>query len=256
MADKRLLRLAAGALLLSHRHAEKAMRAAAQHHIAEAAAQVEAERQDRRAAVLLVLLAAGKRMADGLAGAIVTGRQAARKSAARRLAAELEAADVGIAGSVRPLFAAGAIARAQEDAAKAAIAAESLAAQWRGIATAVTARGESHGGSPYRSIARTAELLKPRIQRTAETETGDAYNDEHRESLRDLVRYGELEEDVLVREWSAMLDACPRCWPHHGEQTAIGESFAGGDEPGLMHARCRCIDVVVPATTARIRRAA
>lgn len=241
MADKKLVRLAAGALLLSQEHAAKAMRAAAAKHVAEAQAELQRRDTDRKAALLLALLAVGHRLAESLTAAIVDGRQAARRAAARRLGIELTAVGIERSDTVRPLLVAGAMARTQDDSTRAAIAAASLATQWRGLALASAARGRETAAA----LTRSKTLLASRIERTAITETAHAYNDEHRSLLVEAVRYGDIAEDAVMREWSALLDACERCWPLDGEQARVDESFPGGYEPGDVHPRCACVEIVV-----------
>ena len=51
----------------------------------------------------------------------------------------------------------------------------------------------------------------------------------------------------MLREWSAMLEACERCWPHDGERVGLDEGFFGGDEPGSVHPRCQCSETIVSA---------
>ena len=89
--------------------------------------------------------------------------------------------------------------------------------------------------------------MQAKIARTAETEAARAYNDEHLERARDMLAAGDLPPGALLREWSALIDACEACWPHDGERTGIDESFSGGEEPGSVHPRCRCSDIIVAA---------
>lgn len=247
MTNVQLHRLGAGALLLAAHHAEKAMREAASRHVAEAAAEVERQRNMKRAAIVLLLLSTGKRMVDSLASAIVSGRSEARRISAKRMAAELSASGADVENTVRPLLVTASMARAHEDAAHAQVAAESLASQWRGLARHSIAAAERKGDHPYRGISRSGDLLLPRIKRTAVTETAHAYNDEHREAARDAERYGLLDGDVLLREWSALLDrrTCPECSALHGAHAPLHGSFPGRNEPGNMHPNCRCIEVMV-----------
>ena len=249
MADKTLLRLSAGALLLSQKHAEKAIREAANRHIAEANAELAKQRTDRRAALTLVLLALGSRMTESLTAAILSGRQEARKASARRLVAELQAAGIQPTSSVRPMFAAASLARGQEDAAMASLAASSLVTQWRGLALSAGTLAGRRGKPLAAGLAKSKDLLAPRITRTAATETAHAYNDEHRALIREAVRYGDIDADAVMREWSALVDACEHCWPMHGERVGIDESFSGGYEPGDVHVNCMCTEVIVSVAT-------
>jgi hypothetical protein len=75
------------------------------------------------------------------------------------------------------------------------------------------------------------------IARTAATETAQSYDAGHREGMPEEV----LDESIaLFDRWEAMLDACPRCARLDGDITPVGEPFPSGEEPSLVHPRCRC----------------
>jgi hypothetical protein len=240
-----LRRLAAGALLLAEQETERKIHEAAKQRIATAS--LEAKRDRQRTALLLLLLSTGKSMAGSLVPAIVAGRQSARQAGIRRLNAELRTAGVDAIHTVRPMLAARALARSQIDQVRAQLAAESLATQWRGLATRLVYRDEG--------LAKTLEQMRPAIARVATSEAAEAYNDEHHAALQDAVRYGVLDAEDLVREWSAEIDSCEHCWPLDGVQVGINDEFPGGEEPGSVHPRCRCTEILVSADQAQ-RRAA
>lgn len=240
-------RASAGALLLAGHRARQLMTRGVDDAIAGAAHELRQRRADeKRALVLLVLLAAGKRMTAGLAVAIEAGRRQARGLAAQRLGAELRAAGVSREGSVG-LLAGLHIDRMGADAVEATIAAESLAGQWRALASRAVLQAQRLGEDVPAAVSASREPMQAKIARTAETEAARAYNDEHLERARDMLAAGDLPPGALLREWSALIDACEACWPHDGERTGIDESFSGGEEPGSVHPRCRCSDIIVAA---------
>ena len=218
--------------------------------IAAAAAQAEQRRKDERDAIILaMLLAASKRMTDAAARSIADSRQSARDAAQRRLSMELKAAGITLAAHEWTLR-----SRKDEDDGYAAHAADSLAGQWRSLAVAAVLGAARAEKTPAQAIRSTAIPMRLRVVRTAETEVARAYADEHDEALSDIVEHdrafrdGELAEMLetrVMRQWSAMADACERCWPLDGIEVGIGEPFPGGAEPGGMHPRCRCIEVLV-----------
>lgn len=181
-----------------------------------------------------------KRLVLTLAGAVYAARQTARSSARRRLAAELLDLGIPVTGyqwvvENRRL--------ADERAAEAV--SRSLGRQWSTVAERAVAEDETP----------RARLMRARLARVARTEVAVAYSEEHREALRDVVAYdrrfrdGALAEEIassIRRRWSAMADACERCWPLDGEEVGIDESFSAG-EPGGMHPHCACVEYLVRA---------
>lgn len=251
--NKRLVTLAAGALLLADRSAKRKVAAAVKQHADKAAADAEKQRDgERKAALLLILLHRSKAMAADVRQAILEARREARETARARLNAELKAAGVVLSAHEWVVG-----SRSDEDAVHAESSATSLASQWRGIALAAVLLARRKETSEAEALETTHAAMQSRIDRTASTEVAQAYADEHRHALVDVVdfdkryRDGGLAERIeakIVREWCAMLDACERCWPHDGEQVGIHESYDGGDEPGYMHARCRCYEIVTSAS--------
>lgn len=246
---KKARRLAAGSLLLAADRARAAMTRAADQAIAGAAHELRQRRRadEQRVAPLLVLIAAARKMSEVLSGAILIGRKEARGLAASRLGAELRMAGVGSETGSPALLAAAHGARMQSDLAEAGIAADALAGQWRGLAARAVLVARRKGEDVPGAVSATRDAMLPRIERTAETESARAYNDEHAERARDMVARGDLDPDAVLREWSAEIDACERCWPLDGERARIDESFSSGLEPGEVHPRCRCVDVIVAA---------
>lgn len=249
MASK-LAKLAAGALLLASQAAERKIKRAIEIGAADAAEHATKERDRERAgAVLALLVGASRRMVPDLTAAILGGRTAAREAARRRLLAELKASGVGPPPAVWPF------AQRSDDDIRAHAAAESLAVQWRGVAAANAAGAIRREESGAAAIRKTTQAMGARVRRTAVTESSQAYGDEHAQAIRDMVAQDERFGDGswaaaargLMREWSALLDACPACWPHDGERVGLDEQFSGGDEPGSVHAHCRCTELLVPA---------
>jgi hypothetical protein len=254
----RLVRLAAGTLLLAQKNAKRFVTRVVADHAASVASEAERRHdRERKAAILALLLMGAKSMAVDIAAALVLARGETRGSARQRLAAEMKAAGVTIGAHQWVLG-----HRADEDAASAQSAAESLASQWQGLAVATVLAGLRKDVQPTKSIRSTVSRMDARIQRTTSTEVAQAYNDEHRDALLDLIAHDEQfrdgewaasVRDDLMEQWSAMLDACPVCFEHDGEIVPIGEPFSSGDEPAYMHPHCACLRVLVPsAESARI----
>ena len=99
-------------------------------------------------------------------------------------------------------------------------------------------------------LARMRAAMNGRAERTSITESADAYQSERLDGLE-----AAMENDPefaaaiaganLGRRWDCMLEACHLCIPHDGEIVGIGEDFDGGDEPGKVHIRCQCVEVIV-----------
>jgi hypothetical protein len=223
---------AVGALLLAADRALSKLRKLARAAFVDAAAaRTEAEH-------LSGLVSVGRRVSGEFSDALVEGRAEARAAARRRLKAELSSSGE-VASFSTPAQAAASAAREAGDAARAEIAGDSLGTQWR--AAEASARGELVS-------RKTAErAFDARLERTARTEAARAYNDEHLEAVREVARRDPELGARLMREWSAMADACPRCSPHDGERVGIDEDFEGGDRPGDMHPHCQCVEYVVAA---------
>lgn len=237
----------AGAVLHASRQTREHMVRAADVAIAQAAHALRQRSAAKRASALIVLLDASKRMANGLARAIADGRAEARSLAAKRLGTELRSAGASSETASWGRLAGSHVERMSVDGLEATSAAESLAGQWRALASRSVLAAQRNGEDVAAAVSGSRDPLLSRIERTAETEAVRAYNDEHLSRVRDLVASGDVEPDAVMREWSAEIDACERCFPHHGEQVGINENFSGGDEPGDMHPRCRCYETIVPA---------
>lgn len=201
---------------------------------ARAAAQAARERvrgrEEDAAALAAALLYVGRKFARDAGNALARARAQARAAARKRLRAELAVAGVTLA------LPATSESRDAHDTVLAAIVGESLAAQWRAVAFAA-----DRAGVP------SEKVFRPRLERAATTEAARAYSDEHAAVLRELAAREPGVAVRLMREWSAMVDACERCWPHDGERAGLTESYAGGDEPGSVHPHCACVETVVEA---------
>ena len=245
-------RLAVGTMLSRQHAAERSIRQAVAGPIGEVAS--KADRKQKATAALILLLAAKKKVAAAAAASIFQQRQLAREAARNRLHAELKA--LGVEPARHQWVAR---ARHQDDVEAADAAAASLASQWHVIATGALLGADEKGLEPGAVIRATRIPIAVRTKRTAETEVARAYSDEHREALRDLVEHdrgfrdGALADAIerhVVRQWSAMVDACERCWPLDGQQAEIDGSFPGGEVPGEVHPRCRCIEFLTTVSGA------
>lgn len=83
-----------------------------------------------------------------------------------------------------------------------------------------------------------AKLVQARVDRIAATESARAFNEGLLEEARQTATTKHV---VLYRVWNAYADACPICEELNGTRTGLFESFPGGDEPGRVHPRCRCV---------------
>lgn len=245
-----LVRKSVGTLLLEQREAERDLSRVMREHAAEIAARAEQRRKQERDAVILAMLLMGsKRMAAAVKASVISSRQSARVAARRRLTAELKALGIVIAAHQWVVG-----NRRDADEGYAGHAADSLVSQWRGVAIANVLGSARKDRTAAEAIRKTTGDIGSRIVRTSHTEVTKAYSDEHAEALMDVVDYdrkrrdGELAdalETSAARMWSAMADACERCWPLDGTVVGLLESFPGGAEPGDMHPRCRCVEVLV-----------
>jgi hypothetical protein len=204
--------------------------------VADAAAIEIASRDDRRhAEILAILLLASRTMRRRLAVTLVDGRHRARMTAIGRLRSELTLAGIGFAigHAIAP--------RKDVDSAHADTAAASYASAWASAAVFLASEAERAGKSAAGAVSKAVEAKASALDRIVATEIPRTYNDQHRADAAELaLKHPDLFADVVER-WDAMLDACERCWSHDGETTPIGDSFSGGDEPGYMHPRCRCL---------------
>lgn len=86
-------------------------------------------------------------------------------------------------------------------------------------------------------------LLAFRADTIAISETIRAANEGQREAWRQLDARGALPA-TAEREW-LVSDPCPLCAPHEGERIPLNGSYSSGYEPGEVHPRCRCTEVLV-----------
>jgi len=259
-------RISAGALLLTEAKTTRSIAAVVSGIAAHAAAELAMRESDNRivepGVIAAVLLFWSKRLAHELTTAIVAARLHGRQAGARRAAVELRAT-----GGAKLLPQLREVSPLVHDP-HAAVAADSLATQWRtrawheaqaaqrrGIANAEVDRSDvTASGAVYRTPA----TMSSATSRTATTETARAYSEGHVESTADLLDdegrivppagTGAVDwEGVTVLDrWSAILDSrtCGVCGALEGDHTLVGQPFVSGEEPGSVHPRCRCIRVL------------
>lgn len=241
MTRKQARRLSAGALLLAQDRTGKLLRESVHQHVSAAAGRVA--RGGRKLEQMRGLMTTATAMAPALAVAIARGRKLARQAAVGRLSAELEATGQKI--FARSSAAAKALEAAEEDEISARIVSESLASQWRQIARAAIALDREEDAAA--AVRKTERAFASRLERAAVTEAARAFNDEIHSRLELAVKVGEVDPNGFWIEWNALVDACERCAPLHGERIRAGESFPGGEMPGSVHVHCRCTSVIVEA---------
>ena len=248
-------KLAAGILLLRGKALTRRLAGIAATHAALAADRAG----DTRLALLGGLMTQSDAFADEARRAIRESRAQVRGDAHQRLRSEVAA--LGIAWMASGLHFGD---RHAADDVNAHAAADSLAAQWRGLAMARAMRAQRQEKDVRAAIRAAGRAMVPGLTRTAQTEVAQAYNDEHRSALREAVRFdqsfrdGEFAarvETLVKRRWSALLDACSECWPLDGETVGLYEAFTGGEEPGFVHPHCRCVEVFVSEEGAKAEAA-
>jgi len=248
-------KLAAGILLLRGKSLTRRLAGLAATHAALAADRAG----DTRLALLGGLMTQSDAFADEARRAIRDSRAQVREDARDRLRKEIAA--LGIVWIASGLHFGD---RHAADDVSAHAAADSLAAQWRGLAMARALKAQRLDEDVRAAIRATGPAMVPRVARTAQTEVAQAYNDEHRSALREAVQFdksfrdGEFAsrvETLVKRRWSALLDACSECWPLDGETVGLYEAFTGGEEPGFVHPHCRCVEVFVSEEGAKAEAA-
>jgi hypothetical protein len=83
------------------------------------------------------------------------------------------------------------------------------------------------------AIRQASKAIEPNVDRTAITESAEAFNGE-------IVRQNSYAYGLgyeVVETWSALLDACPRCWDLDGTTAVRPDRLP--DPP--LHPRCRCL---------------
>ena len=250
-ADLRTRRASAGTLLTLEARTKKHVGEAVDESVDEMVA--TGARQNphtmTKAAILALLLLASRSMAQKAAGAIERSRAQARLGARSRLRIELGHLGIALAPYLLQLPS----TKGAEDRAHAVASGEALAVAWRALAMHSVLRALRMEKPIAPALEATRAPMRARIVRTAVTETSKAYNDEHAEALPAMAQHDVrlvplLDRARVLREWSAMLDACPTCFAMDGERARLGGSFRGGLEPGYVHPRCRCIAILVADT--------
>lgn len=121
------------------------------------------------------------------------------------------------------------------------------------VSTADIRRAESVARS-YGSALRVAEeagasagdavkVTAYRLDRIAATENAHAFNAAKTEDVEWRATAAGV---LLMRTWDATLDrqTCEVCEGLDGTSVRVGESFAGGIEPGDVHPFCRCVETI------------
>jgi hypothetical protein len=244
---QKLARQQARKLLTVEAQTRIEVRRAAREVTAALVLELDRRRQDdshtaRDAAILLLLLGASRRMQTRMQARIEDGRERARLAAIGRLRAELALGGIALA------LAHALAPRTDTDSAYAAAAAAAYASAWAGAALYLVTEALRTDKSPTQAVVQATDLKESNLERIVVTETARAYNDQHKEDAEELADADPEAMAILVRRWDAMLDArvCDDCASHDGETAPIGESFAGGDEPGYLHPNCRCESSLVP----------
>lgn len=148
--------------------------------------------------------------------AIENVRQDARNSSARFWTKWTGLAAVGVGLAIR-----------SNDAERARQSADSLAHAWR------TAFLKQEGASLEDAADAANEAIRSNVARTAATETYQAWDSETARQGR----YASAHGSIVKETWSAMLDACPRCWDLDGESRVWPDTFA---ERPPLHPWCAC----------------
>jgi hypothetical protein len=255
----RAARISAGTLLILEQRARKALQRATDESIDGAMADLSRVRTERRVAVIAALILSARAMSQKAQAAIRKSRDDARAAAGKRLRVELGAAGVTLPPA--SLFALH-TPRAHEDDLRAQVAAESLAQAWRARAIVASGKATRLELPPMTAVDETRGGLHHLVYRTAATEVAQAYNDEHRAVLEELLENdAAMAEEIaglkVVRVWDAILDrrTCPECAAHDGEMTPVGMPFSSGDEPPL-HPMCRCLSTMTTTEAFALSRAA
>lgn len=161
-------------------------------------------------------------------GAIATSRYDARNAGLLRLNAEARGIGVELAG---PRQLAEELAR---DTARARLFGTNFGKHWLEKATG------SGLGKTTKAIDVANKATMPRITTIGVTESSDAFNTGRAKYLR------VASDTRLLKVWDATLDkrTCPVCAGADGTIVFANEQFPQGT-PGSVHARCRCIAVII-----------
>ncbi len=236
MAD--LVRLAAGALLLSEKRTIRELRMDVSDATLRAAGEVTQSHNLRDATLLMLLLHQSERLKFDLERTLRKAKKRAREAAARRLQVELRAV-----GAMEAAERVSLISHIATDI-RAATTAESVALAWRQRAIHDALKASRTDASVAEAIGDVD--IDSNVTRAGATESAQAYDEGHVEAAEAAVAAG-ADLEGLVDRWEALLDACPRCSSLDGDTTPVGEPFANGEEPSQVHPRCRCMRVTQKA---------
>jgi hypothetical protein len=231
---KKTVRVSIGALLLAEKATHKELRKLVKDTSYIAAGEAATNHDNRNDALALLLLLASRRLAQDAEEALKKARYRAWQVGARRLQAELRAADAVLAAESVDLT------PPNKSTVQLSTSAEALALAWRQRALYAIGEAEREKTSAVEAIG--AVRLDDNVARTAATENAQAYDAGHVDASEGLSGDPGI---TLVDRWEAMLDACPTCTSLDGTTTPVGEPFSSGEEPGFVHPRCRCIRTTV-----------
>lgn len=162
-----------------------------------------------------------------------------RQKAAQRLVNELAGYDVELSAS-----AATGQASAALDAQRAKRAGRWLSERWsKRVGSSLDLSRDTAKAAKVANVKTASDIVG-----TASYENATAFNAERRAMAWSVT------ETRLVRVWDAKLDkrTCPTCSGLDGHIVDVGETFPGGANPGSVHGRCRCVDVIVPAEFSKL----
>ena len=93
---------------------------------------------------------------------------------------------------------------------------------------------------PRAAAKQVAEDEAYRLRRLAATENSVAFNEARQSEVEASVKRAGVDPKTVTRIWHAELDACEKCNVLNGDEAALNGSFPSGEEPGAVHANCRC----------------
>jgi len=132
----------------------------------------------------------------------------------------------------------------QDDKAAAELVGQSYGSAWGSSVLAAVKKARDADESGATAARDAGEALDYRLERIAATETSRAMADA-RDDAEDYIaeQYGETDWfPALLMRWDAELDrvVCRLCEDMAGRVRVLGFDFKDGNEPGHVHASCRC----------------